>query len=262
MPESSRPRLTDVRMALRVVGECRDLAYDPARWRAHAATGLGKLLGSRVTAVGECVWKRPGGDIVPIDFLQVGLTPDETTRYFVPFFREPRPDDDLLFRPIKAAAEDHVVRTRRRDIPDDVWYRCRMYTEYHEPVGVNYCAASVVELPGGRADMMGLHRDGADRDFSARDLELLRLFHAELGRLIGPVLVAPSDPYSPSRLPPRVREALECLLDGDSEKQAAARMGLSVPTVHQYVTALYRHYRVTSRAELLARVLRRRTPAG
>jgi DNA-binding NarL/FixJ family response regulator len=76
------------------------------------------------------------------------------------------------------------------------------------------------------------------------------------------VLVSAGDPFSPTRLPPRVRQTLQCLLDGDSEKQAAARMGLSGTTVHQYVKALYRHYQVESRAELLARVLRRTGRSG
>ena len=47
------------------------------------------------------------------------------------------------------------------------------------------------------------------------------------------------------------------LLDGDSEKQVAIRLGLSLPTVHQYVTALYRKFGVSSRGELLARFISR-----
>jgi DNA-binding NarL/FixJ family response regulator len=38
---------------------------------------------------------------------------------------------------------------------------------------------------------------------------------------------------------------------GDSEKQVAARLGLSQATVHQYVTALYRRFGVRSRAQLI-----------
>jgi hypothetical protein len=47
------------------------------------------------------------------------------------------------------------------------------------------------------------------------------------------------------------------MLEGDSEKQIAARLGLSQPTTHQYVTALYRHFGVQSRAQLFAHFLRR-----
>jgi DNA-binding NarL/FixJ family response regulator len=83
------------------------------------------------------------------------------------------------------------------------------------------------------------------------------LFHFELGRLIGRSLTSALDASSES-LSPRLRQTLACLLDGDCEKQVATRMGISQPTVHQYVTALYRRYGVHSRAELLARVLRHR----
>ena len=57
-------------------------------------------------------------------------------------------------------------------------------------------------------------------------------------------------------LAPRHRQTLEGLLAGDSEKQIAARLGVSRNTVHVYVTALYRHFDVNSRGELLARFLK------
>ncbi|MGH7279612.1 MAG: helix-turn-helix domain-containing protein, partial [Candidatus Rokuibacteriota bacterium] len=50
---------------------------------------------------------------------------------------------------------------------------------------------------------------------------------------------------------------LACLVEGDSEKQIAARLGLSPTTVHQYVTALYRHFGVRSRGKLLAHIMAR-----
>lgn len=60
----------------------------------------------------------------------------------------------------------------------------------------------------------------------------------------------------PAGLSPRVAQTLERLLAGDSEKEAAARLGLSRHTVHVYVKTLYRHYDVSSRGELLARFVR------
>ena len=58
-------------------------------------------------------------------------------------------------------------------------------------------------------------------------------------------------------LPPRLRQTLEGLLGGDSEKQIAHRLGLSRHTVHVYVKALYKRFGVSSRGELLARWVRR-----
>ena len=54
---------------------------------------------------------------------------------------------------------------------------------------------------------------------------------------------------------PRMRQTLERLLAGDSEKQVAQRLRLSPHTVHIYVKALYRHFDVSSRGELLAKRL-------
>ena len=73
-------------------------------------------------------------------------------------------------------------------------------------------------------------------------------------QLTGTVLARKAERAS---LAPRLRQTLDCLLDGDGEKQVAARLALSLPTVHQYVTALYRHFGVSSRAELLAHFIRR-----
>jgi DNA-binding NarL/FixJ family response regulator len=74
--------------------------------------------------------------------------------------------------------------------------------------------------------------------------------------LIGHALVSATEPR-PDALAPRVRQTLACLLEGDSEKQVASRLGVSQATAHQYVTALYRHFKVTSRAQLMAPAFRR-----
>jgi DNA-binding NarL/FixJ family response regulator len=58
-------------------------------------------------------------------------------------------------------------------------------------------------------------------------------------------------------LSPRVRQTLERLLAGDSEKEIATRLGLSRHTVHVYVKTLYRRFEVCSRGELLARFVTR-----
>jgi DNA-binding NarL/FixJ family response regulator len=51
----------------------------------------------------------------------------------------------------------------------------------------------------------------------------------------------------------RMEQTLRSLLGGASEKQVAAKLGLSQHTVHVYVKALYKRYGVSTRAELLAK---------
>jgi DNA-binding CsgD family transcriptional regulator len=101
--------------------------------------------------------------------------------------------------------------------------------------------------------LIGLHRAVGERPFSFREVSLLHVFHEELSPLIG------EPPFGAARLhqlSPRLRQTLACLLEGDGEKQVAIRLHLSVPTVHQYVTTLYRTFGVNSRAELLAHFIR------
>lgn len=55
-----------------------------------------------------------------------------------------------------------------------------------------------------------------------------------------------------STLTPRERDVLAHLLDGLSERRIAEELNLTQGTVHQYIVALYRKLRVSSRPELMA----------
>jgi DNA-binding CsgD family transcriptional regulator len=54
------------------------------------------------------------------------------------------------------------------------------------------------------------------------------------------------------RLPRRLQQVLERLIAGDSTKQIAAHLGLSVHTVNEYIETLYRRFGARSRGELFA----------
>jgi DNA-binding CsgD family transcriptional regulator len=74
------------------------------------------------------------------------------------------------------------------------------------------------------------------------------------GRFEGGVPVAKATPFPEGlKLSPRMRQTLDRLLAGDSEKQIAIKLAVSPHTVHVYVKALYRGFDVNSRGELLAR---------
>ena len=55
-----------------------------------------------------------------------------------------------------------------------------------------------------------------------------------------------------SKLSPRQREVMSFLLTGDTLKEVAQKLGLSEHTVGDYVKQIYKHFSVSSRAELLA----------
>jgi DNA-binding NarL/FixJ family response regulator len=67
---------------------------------------------------------------------------------------------------------------------------------------------------------------------------------------------SPAEPPMMSLLTRRMRQILELLVQGKSEKEVASDLGVSPHTVHIHVTRMYSRLGVNSRAELLARFYR------
>lgn len=111
---------------------------------------------------------------------------------------------------------------------------------------------------------LGAGEPGVDPNVRQRRLlaDLCRLIGAHIDGAEGklPMSVAASfgkpTPTTDGELSPRERETLQSLLAGDSEKQAAAKLGVSQHTVHVYVKKLYKKFGVCSRGELLAKWVR------
>jgi DNA-binding CsgD family transcriptional regulator len=254
---SQQLRLSDFRRAFRLIGECRDLGADAGAWRRHAFEGLARLLGVRAATGGEVQWARPDGLLVFVHPIVTGFSPEEIA-VFAQFMRARNPNPaagDPTLRHLGQSAGRLVTRTRRQLVGDRPWYASFSYNEHRRVVGVDHCIYTLCALPSDDSySFLGLHRAVGERSFESREQRLLHICHDELGRLTGTVLARKVEWTG---LSPRLRQTLDCLLEGDSEKQVATRLTLSLPTVHQYVTTLYRHFGVCSRAELLAHFIRR-----
>jgi DNA-binding CsgD family transcriptional regulator len=150
-----------------------------------------------------------------------------------------------------------VTYARSGLVTDRDWYRSASFNEYRKLGGCDHQLTSIFQVSGhGAITSMCVHRAIGDRDFSPREVRLMRFFHAELGRLLRGPLVSGIE-RGPEVLSTRLRQTLAYLLEGDSERDVAARLGLSRATTHQYVTMLYRKFGVRSRSQLLAYVFKR-----
>jgi DNA-binding CsgD family transcriptional regulator len=111
---------------------------------------------------------------------------------------------------------------------------------------------SLLPLGDGRVvACLTVEREPGLPGFTRRERAMVCALHAEAGWLYRPdVMRVSSESRALSR---RQLETLQHLLAGKGEKQIAAEMKVRYNTVHHYVKALYRHFRVTSRSELLAR---------
>jgi DNA-binding CsgD family transcriptional regulator len=249
MAKSDLLRFQDVRDAYRLIGECRDLGGDPALWQRRTLEGLCRLIGAPAAAGGV-------GRVGVISVFDTGFDPSGHERLMA-YTHELGPQADPILRALQHVRGRLVTRTRRQLVSNEVWYRSATFNDYHRPANVDDQLTSVYQVSErGAVSVISLHRALAEGEFSPRQQRLLDFFHGELGPLIGRSLASDAEPGF-AGLSPRLRQTLACLLEGDSEKQVASRLGLSRATIHQYVTALYRHFSVGSRAQLLASMMRR-----
>jgi DNA-binding CsgD family transcriptional regulator len=254
---SNRLRLGEVTQALRLVGECRDLGHDARLWCQHAALGLRRLFGARLVATALAP---PGGFNqfrTATVAVVAGLDRPEDRQYYLELVRPERQLADPFFRRTRDAVGGAATLRRVQIAPDREFYSSPTQAVFSHPFGLDDFLYSERPIAHGSGTLnLNSHRAAGDRRFTPRDARLLALAHDELARLVGPVLSDGRDPLT--GLPPRLRQTLDCLLDGDGEKQAALRLGVSPHTVHTYTVALYRRFGAGSRAELLTRFVRRR----
>ena len=243
-----------MRAVFRLIGECRDLGRDPIAWRRHSFEGISRLIGARASVGGEHRRPDPRGPFEFVQPIEVGLTPEQLTIYGQ-FLQAGGPNHPAILPSMDHLSDRPLTQVRKQLIDEEAFHRSGA-AELFRMAGVGDVVQSIVKFGGnGSVNVISPHREYGERDFSARERRLIHLFNGELGLLIGSALTPAWNPGL-GQLTPRVRQALQCLLEGDSEKLVAYRLGISRPTAHQYVTKIYRHFGVSSRGGLLALFLR------
>ena len=248
-----RVQESDWSALLRLAGEVSELAADVAVRRAYILDKLCDLLGARSGVIFEISNRSEEGVAVPGTLVTVRM-PEQQREALRDYIAAPSSRTDGFNERAIPALLTHTVCPRRAFIDDRAWYRCSNYERTMRPWGVDDRIHSLLTLPGGVQASMSLVREKSDRPFSPKESEVLALFHTHVGSLYH--VPPPAEVVAAESLPPRLRPVLMHLLEGDAEKQVAARLGLSRHTIHAYVKDLYRRFDVNSRGELLARFRR------
>lgn len=259
MAKADTLRVGDVHGAHRLIGECRDLGSDPALWQPRMMQGLSRLFGDAPATGGEGRVDASGA-IAPLTYFDHGFDAADH-RTYLGYMQNGGPMLDPFVRALHRTRGNLVARTRKDVVSDAVYRRASVVERYLRPGRVHHRLASILATTDDTVCLLHLHRAPGERDFSSRERTLLEYVHRELGPLVGRALVSATE-ASPVTLPRRLRQTLACLVEGDSEKQVAAHLGVSPATVHQYVTALYRRFGVNSRGQLLAHVMKRMALRG
>lgn len=273
------------RLLLELAGDLRTSATArPVEDRHHALERLRTILGAR--ASGYSILRFDGTRKTPTRVEQAqltGLEPRERAILDGYFQRLDRGLDNPVARAIERGMESGrttpMLWSREKVLPRRAWYRHPYVNEVLRPAGIDawMSVACPVDASGSYA-YLTLRRPWGDRPFSRMERRLFEHFFRATFPLwrdpddrtgercaCRPSADAPSPdepkppeerwPADAARLPCRRRAILDHLLIGASEKEIARRVGRSIHTVHRHVTALYRTFDVSSRAELMARFI-------
>ncbi len=262
--DQQKVSLKDVRAVMRLIGECRELGADPEAWHAHLVRNMCRLVEAQVGIGANMLDFEKGKTPKGLSVYRTGWPTERSEALWneyvgtVPVQRTPE------YARLVGFTGTIVTRTRAQLYEDQLWYRSATYNEYHKQCGIDHYVFSILRRPNAHEskdvyNTLWVHRAVGERGFTRRDWWLMRTIHAQIGEMMGRELAAPGQP-GPGALSPRQRDVLDALLDGDSEKQIAARLKLSQPTVHEHVTAVYRHFEVSSRGELMSKFIGRARP--
>ena len=256
-----RLRLSEVKACFNLVGECRELWDNPSGWRLHLLRGLTELTGLAVGHYAEVDATSFGGPIRFLAAVDYGWRDQAARDYYLRYTADitgactaPMPGIDSLARQL--AERGRSIAYRRELCTDSQWYRSAAVNEYRRPAFNDGYVLSLIQGPGNLCTHLGVHQDLSERAPALHAKRLVSLVHQQIAPMVGSVL-ATGDQLSRQGLSSRLRQVLDELLKGESEKQIARDLKLKRPTVHEYIGKIYRHFAVNSHAELLAYFLAR-----
>ena len=256
MGNSERLRLRDVRAAFRLVGEVSELGPDPIAWRERLFEGLRHLTGSVQAVGGESEGLfAVDPNAHPLRLFYAGVSANDQRVHLEYMARDDFLAIDTAMPRLVRSLRSVVTNSDEQLLGNRARHNSPLFNEYLRPLRLDDRIISFCQMTdeGSRSLWNGitLERALGDRPFSARERQLVHFVHRELKPLMGNRLSTWRDgQHRP--LSPRLRQTLDLLLLGKSEKQIAYKCGLVQSTIHEYITALYRRYGVSGRAELMA----------
>lgn len=247
---------SDARAMLRLVSEVRERGEDRVAWRAHLMRGLIDLLDSPVGYSGQMSVNVTGIDDDPQ--VEVGWDTPEQGEPIRELWRSGRmlAEDPYIQKVFGLAFTKPGVYLRQDLAEDGVYYEAEHNQQVLKPIGIEVGLNSFQPVADGSSiDVMQVTAPWG-RPLDERARLIVKLVHEQIVPQIGKVLAAHDQP-SPADLSPRRRQTMELLLKGLGDKQIAQELQLSRHTVNEHVTAVLRHFDVSSRSELVALFLQR-----
>jgi DNA-binding NarL/FixJ family response regulator len=239
--------IKQVQAILRIVGETAELWYDAMLQRRYTLESLCRLLPAKAAVCFNFGDVLSGGENPCGPLVQTGLNDDQAAQ-IGQYLKTGKPADPCITALSKQEAR---VLVRRRDelVKDNPWRTSEHFNKLRQPLGLDDTIYARIAVPG-KVIVLCLLRGVDQKPFTDRESQLADLCLSQMAWPYQPD-DAPSDPRV-AALQPRLRKVMQHLLEGDAEKQVAAKLGLSKHTVHEYVKMIYQQLGVSSRSELLS----------
>jgi DNA-binding CsgD family transcriptional regulator len=147
-----------------------------------------------------------------------------------------------------------LTRSREELVDGDSWKACPAARAARQ-AGFDHFLCCIYPCSTSAYSSLRLYRKTGKPSFGERERRLASLVFEQVSWLHPNDLAPPPTEASTSTLSPRERQVMSLLLEGDSRKEVAKKLGLSQHTVADYLKVIYRKMGVCSRAELLAKCL-------
>ena len=241
-------RSTDFQEVIRLAAELRDFPSGSELQRRHFLARVGDLVGASVT-----IWldlePRPHGGILIASAFDQGWSDDKSRVGLCEYLAaQSEVEDPTVVRMQQSLQLGMAVARGRRQLADDkTWYGSLHFQKYRRAAGLDECVYSTFLRSSG-FQTFSLHRPLGDKRFTESEVALVGAVHTACSPLLDDAALRVFDVLSP-----RLRQTLEQLLVGLSEKEVARELDVSPHTLHGYIKTLYRRLGVTTRFELMAR---------
>ena len=260
MSKSLRIRAAEARAVVRLVAKAAAMRHTPEEQRRATIDALCELLGGQT------------GFFIGLDEYGPGRTPvtrwaDPSTHmdgaslgYVRQMRREFPTETDIAAGEIRRMMRDTGAPTMLGLAADVGWGNYQVCKDLADTLRFRDLLVPFFRFGEGNLSAVALsvHRRGDARPFGEREVRLARFVAGELRHaLLAGQLGAWARPAA-ATLTPRQEQAYVLVMKGLAAKQIARRMGLSVHTVREHLSGMYRRLGVEGRDELMARAVAER----
>jgi len=242
---------SDVRSMVRLIGEVAALPGGHAEKKRFLMDGLCKLISADAWVWGLSCRSDPDKPQIYVSFLNGGFT-EEAFAKFLQALEHPQMIDFAakFFTEFKAK-NSHLTRLRDQITADDGFEGSEAHALW-KAAGIGSLIVSQRPLDDRSSSALGLYRRDGREKFTARESRIAHIVLTEVPWLHEQGWPEDRGAQVPA-LSKRQRLTLNLLTLGQSHKEIANNMAISMHTAQGYIKEVYRHFGVHSQAQLMKR---------